>query len=225
MAIIEMNYPMRPWLCNVFLWVAFCAEAAVSDISRIYKAPVSLTAIEHCQGGGCAVSQTITLSTSDWQKIEAVFALQVNQPNSDSPLEWERKNIAIAIGLLEELVGIKTGTASDRAGTFNNREFPGQMDCNDEAINTTTFIRLMQQQGLLKWHAVEDMRTRNFFFNGWPHTTAVIHENGSGKRFAVDSWFYDNGAPATIVPFEAWKAGYFPEDSPINHARRNLKND
>lgn len=215
---------MRPWLCSVLWLSAFNVEAAVSDISRIYKASVSLAAIEHCQGGGCAISQRIALTASDWQKIEAIFASPNHQVIENLTPERERKNIAIAIGLLEELVGIKTGTASDRAGTFNNRAFPGQMDCNDEAINTTTYIRLMQQYGLLKWHAVEDMRTRNFFFNGWPHSTAVIHENTSGQRFAVDSWFYDNGAPATIVPFETWKAGYFPENSPINHARRNLKN-
>jgi hypothetical protein len=204
---------MRPWLCSVLFWAAFSAEAAVSDISRIYKSPVSLDAIEVCQGGGCAVSQVINLKAEEWQKVASVFAMN---PDENLTPELERKKIAIGIGLLEGLVGTKTGTSGDRAGTFDNEDFPGQLDCNDEAINTTTYIRLMQQQGLLKWHVVEDMRTRNFFFNGWPHTTAVIHEHPSGKRFAVDSWFYDNGMPAAIVPFETWKAGYLPDDSPIN---------
>jgi hypothetical protein len=63
------------------------------------------------------------------------------------------------------------------------------------------------------------MRTRNFFFTGWPHSTAVIHEQISGNRYAVDSWFYDNGEPATIVPFDVWKSGYIPEDSPLSHVR------
>lgn len=91
------------------------------------------------------------------------------------------------------------------------------MDCNDEAINTTTYIRLMQYYGLIKLHEAEDMRTRSFFFNGWPHTTAVIHNKTTGERYAVDSWFYDNGIPATIVPFDLWKSGYIPLDSPVHN--------
>jgi hypothetical protein len=35
----------------------------------------------------------------------------------------------------------------------------------------------------------------------------------------VDSWFYDNGEPATIVPFDVWKSGYIPEDSSLSHVR------
>ncbi len=214
-----MNYPMRPWLCSVFLGAALSAEAAVSDISRIYKSPVSLNAIEICHGGGCAASETVAITANEWQKIEAIFAANT-QANETLTPELEREKISTAIGLLEGFVGAKTGTAGDRAGTFDNADFPGQLDCNDEAINTTSYIRLMQQQGLLKWHAVEDMRRRNFFFNGWPHTTAVMHEINTGKRFAVDSWFYDNGMSATIVPFEVWKDDYVPEDSPIRLPHR-----
>lgn len=189
----------------------------MSDISRIYKSPVSLAHIEICFGGGCAESRIIALTPREWQQVEAIFNSPT--PSSLTP-ETERKNIAQAIGLLERLIGEKTNTSSDRAGTFNNSDYPGQLDCNDEAINTTTYLRLMQQQGLIKLHAVEDLRTRNFFFTGWPHTTAVMHEATSGNRFAVDSWFYDNGKPATIVPFDVWKADYMPADSPIEQAHR-----
>jgi hypothetical protein len=208
-----MNYPIRLSLCSSLLLTTLQAAAAVSDVSRIYKSPVSLARFEVCFGGGCADSKVVGLSANEWQQVEKFFKPQA--PSSLSP-ETERKNIAQAIGLLERLVGEKTGTAKDRAGTFDNGDIPGQMDCNDEAINTTTYIRLMQQQGLIKLHASEDLRTRNFFFTGWPHTTAVIHEVATGKRFAVDSWFYDNGAPATIVPFEDWKANYVPADSPLH---------
>ena len=52
-----------------------------------------------------------------------------------------------------------------------------------------------------------------------PTRAAVIHEIATGERFAVDSWFYDNGHAATIVPFVTWKANYQPEDSPIGKAR------
>jgi hypothetical protein len=46
------------------------------------------------------------------------------------------------------------------------------------------------------------------FFKGWPQTIAIIHDKTTGERYAVDSWFYDNGSPATMVPFDVWKDGY-----------------
>ena len=33
----------------------------------------------------------------------------------------------------------------------------------------------------MQFHEVEDMRTRNFFFTGWPHTTAVIRDIKTGE--------------------------------------------
>ncbi|WP_292842518.1 hypothetical protein [Methylotenera sp.] len=195
------------------LLTALTAEAAVTDISKIYHEVPTLQAFDVCYGGGCAEVRRVALSQDEWKKVSAIFASLVD----DSMLnpESERSRIARAIGFLETIIGTKIGTSSDRAGTFNNSKFPGQLDCNDEAINTTTYLRLMRHYGLVKLHEVEDTRTRNFFINGWPHSTAVIHEIASGNRFAVDSWFYDNGIPATIVPFEVWKSGYIPADSPI----------
>jgi hypothetical protein len=105
------------------------------------------------------------------------------------------------------------------AGTFFDGKLAGQQDCNDEAINSTTYMRLLKINGYMPLHEIEDTRTRNFFFTGWPHTTAVIREIKTGERYAVDSWFYDNGHVATIVSFKQWKANYQPEDSPINKPR------
>ena len=164
-----------------------------------------------CTGGGCAEIKHVSLTDEEWQVIANIFANAVVVSNA----EQERNMISEAIGVFETFIGEKTGTATDLAGTFGNSDYPGQLDCNDEAINSTTYMRLMRQNGLIKLHEVEDMRTRNFFFTGWPHSTAMIHETATGERYAVDSWFYDNGLPATIIPFAEWKSGYVPEDSPV----------
>jgi len=193
------------------------ATAAISDITTIYRQTPSLQAVDICHGGGCAQMQRVALSDDEWLQVSTIFA-----DSADTQLpaaEHERQQIAQAVGVLESLIGIKTGTSTDRAGTFNNASYPGQLDCNDEAINTTSYLRLLRRYDLMKYHAIEDMRTRNFFFSGWPHTTAVIHEIASGERYAVDSWFYDNGDAATIVPFAMWKSGYTPADSPIGRSR------
>ncbi|MGQ0443229.1 MAG: hypothetical protein ACT4OH_07270 [Methylophilaceae bacterium] len=187
--------------------------AGLEEINRIFRQQPTLSKFEICQGGGCALAKQTSLNEEDWQQITPLFT------PSPRNAEEERGQVSRAIGLLEELVGDEVGTASDRAGTFDNSDYTGQQDCNDEAINSTTYLRLLQQNGFLQFHEIEDMRTRNFFFTGWPHTTAVIREVKSGIRYAVDSWFYDNGHPATIVPFQQWKANYQPEDSPVGKSR------
>jgi hypothetical protein len=191
------------------------ALAEFADIQRIYRQVPNLNQFEICQSGGCAKVTLLALNDADWQPIEAIFSQHAHSA------EMERDQISKAIGLLEALVGHKAGTSEDRAGTFDNSDYAGQQDCNDEAINTTTYMRLLKQAGYMVYHEIEDMRTRNFFFTGWPHTTAVIREIKTGERFAVDSWFYDNGHPATIVPFNRWKANYQPEDSPIGKPRKD----
>lgn len=185
-------------------------HAEMADINRIFRQTPSLDRMEVCHGGGCARLAQTQLTQAEWDQITRLFA-----PKPEDAAR-ERILIAHAIGKLEMLVGAKTGTSGDKAGTFNNSQYPGQLDCNDEAINTTTYLRLMVQAGLVKWHVVEDTRTRHFFFSGWPHTTAVIKQTDSSQSYAVDSWFYDNGHAATIVPFESWKDGFVPEDSPVS---------
>lgn len=185
----------------------------MADVSRIFHQTPQLNQFEVCQGGGCAEVSKTSLTTLEWSAVSGIF----NHPAINA--EDERKKIAQAIGVMEELVGRKVGTSSDRAGTFDNAGYSGQQDCNDEAINSTTYMRLLKQQGLMPLHEIEDIRTRNFFVTGWPHSTAVIREIKSGERYAVDSWFYDNGLAATIAPFSLWKSGYIPDGSPIGKAR------
>jgi hypothetical protein len=193
-------------------------HADMADVNRIFHQKPTLNQFEICQGGGCYEADKVSLSDAEWLPVKKIFSASANSA------EDERKKIALAIGVLEDIVGKKIGTSGDLAGTFDNSAYKGQQDCNDEAINSTTYMRLLQQKGYFKFHEIEDMRTRNFFFTGWPHTTAVIHENKTGDRFAVDSWFYDNGHPATIVPFAQWKDNYKPADSPIGKVREKQTN-
>jgi len=218
-----MSYPTPRLFCKLLLGLSLLiplsSQASIADITRIYKQTPKLEAFEICTGGGCAEIKQVAVTVDEWQVINTIFEDAI--PTKDAVLE--RRHIAEAIGALEKIVGAKTGTSTDRAGTFDNSRYPGQLDCNDEAINSTTYMRLMYQHGLIKLHVVEDMRTRSYFLFGWPHSTAVIHELATGERYAVDSWFYDNGYPATIVPFASWKSGYFPADSPIQKGRSEVK--
>ena len=204
--------------CSIVLFSPTLARADLSDISRIFHQTPQLNAFEICQGGGCAQISKTSLTQLEWNAVTRIFNVQAKSASEDKELA-ERQKIAQAIGMLEDLVGQKIGTSADLAGTFFNGSLTGQQDCNDEAINSTTYMRLLKANGFMPLHEIEDTRTRNFFFTGWPHTTAVIREIKTGERYAVDSWFYDNGHAATIVTFKQWKANFQPEDSPINKPR------
>lgn len=213
-----MSYPISRLFskfCIGFLTFLFTlnAKADLSDMSRIFRQTLNLAAFEVCYGGGCAEIKKLSLTNEEWQKVSAIFDKAVIDAAQ------ERQLIGKGIAQLEAIVGEKIGTSNDLAGTFYHGPLSGQQDCNDESINSTTYMRLMHLAGLLKWHQIEDTRTRNFFFNGWPHSSAVIRDTSTNTQFAVDSWFYDNGVPPVIVPFKEWKAGYRPVDTPIDHPR------
>lgn len=189
------------------------AQADLSDITRIFRQTPTLGQFEVCQGGGCLETNQLSINDAEWGNVLLIFKVKA------SSAEEERGKVAKAMGEFERIVGAKNGTKSDLAGTFFDGKLTGQLDCNDEAINTTTYMRLLKSNGLMQFHEIEDIRTRNFFFTGWPHTTAVIRDIKTNERYAVDSWFYDNGKPATIVNFAKWKANYRPDDSPIGNVK------
>jgi len=157
-----------------------------------------------CHDNGCAQMDVIGLQPEHWRTIVSLFT-----PRAGNAAE-ERMLIATAIQYLERVVGRLTGTDQDIAGTFEGLGKPGQMDCLDEATNTTSYLLMMQNEKLLTHHVVREPVTRGWFLFGWPHSAASIEETDSGRRFAVDSWFEDNGRLPHIIPMSAWRNGWKP---------------
>lgn len=159
-----------------------------------------------CHGNTCAKRARISLSASDWDHVRAVL----KQPPRDASME--RVRIAEAVALLENLVGLMTGTDVD-LGKDDGMGRPGQLDCIDESINTTVYLTMLQNDGLLRFHSVEGQATRGPFtglLTQWPHSTSVMRETESGTEYAVDSWFLANGEPPYIVPMSEWWRGWRP---------------
>lgn len=210
----HLAHRLIPYFLSIILAaLSFSAQADLNNVTRIFHQTPTLGQFEVCQGGGCLETNQLSINDAEWRGVMQIFNSKATSA------EEERLQIAKAIGEFERIVGSKNGTAADLAGTFFDGKLAGQLDCNDEATNTTTYMRLLKSNGFMQFHEIEDTRTRNFFFTGWPHTTAVIRDIKSGERYAVDSWFYDNGKPATIVAFAKWKANYKPDDSPIGKVR------
>jgi hypothetical protein len=157
-----------------------------------------------CFGHSCSVVVTVGVSTDDWQMVRALFREPAASP------EAERVRIATAIAAMESVVGALTGTWRDYGGDVKGFARPGQMDCVDEANNSTTYLRMFARDGLLQWHSVGPIMKRGHLLWGIPHATAVIIDISTAEWWAVDSWFQDNGMPPYIVPYVTWQDGWRP---------------
>jgi hypothetical protein len=159
-----------------------------------------------CFDHSCTTVVTDSLTQDEWE-----MATQALHKPAATAAD-ERLAIASAIAIFEEIVGRHTGTYRDKGRNLRGFGQPGQLDCIDESTNTTTYLRLLERGGLLHYHRVLERSTRFGLFVGMPHTTAVIEDTGTGDRYAVDSWFRDNGQPPYIARLDIWKAGGEPPE-------------
>ena len=187
-----------------------CANELYSDLHYYMKekklpAP-SETSFPHCEGYGCPTYKNVELNESDWKRIERAFGSKAKNAYQ------EREKIARTIGEFERVVGPITGTDVDQRGTFV-KTGKGQLDCVDESTNTTVYLMLLKQKGLLPFHEIEQPQVRWPIVSGrgWMHQTAVITEKETGEQFVVDSWFEDSGVNPWIVSLEAWRNGWHPD--------------
>ncbi|MBU0799592.1 MAG: hypothetical protein KKA05_01175 [Alphaproteobacteria bacterium] len=176
---------------------AYLAKKGVTDAVTIEKFP-------HCHGYGCRHVVNVKLSKRDWRAIEKPL-------RSIHSAAEEREGIKRSIAEFEKRVGDLTGTEQDRGGTYVDVGTM-QHDCVDESVNTTIYLALLTQKKRLKFHEVGTPTARTIFTSGalGPHQTAVIAETKTGARFAVDSWFHDNGVMPEIVPLNEWIGGWRP---------------
>jgi len=198
---------MRRLFYSVLLLLPLLAQADADVMTRVLKEAPTPQRFSFCWGGTCAGVLQVGLSEAEWDEVRELF-----RDASPRDAGEERALLPDAIALLERLVGPKTGTDGDRAGTYGNSAYPGQLDCNDETTNTTSYLKMMIADGLIRFHHVLDTTTRGFLIFG-RHSTAVIADNASGARYAVDAWFYDNGQPAVVLPLAVWHGGWKPGDS------------
>ncbi len=158
-----------------------------------------------CHAYGCRKQTKYRFSEAEIAELGAIFKKW--RTKADTP-EEERRGVAYAIGWIEARVGERIGTASDRPGMdFSASGDPTQQDCVDEATNTTSYLTMMRTAGLIRHHAVATPFAKENYLRGvagWTHWTAVLTENGTGKRFAVDSWIYANGENPAVVPADQW---------------------
>ncbi len=190
----DIFYVVRMFRVDLILTgLLYLTCLSVAKITVAAPAPFFSCTDYHCDEG-----QTVHLSDRQWQSVRDLF-----QEPAASP-EQEREQIRSAIAMLESAVGGITGTWRDLGKNAAGAGQPGQLDCISESKNTTTYLRLLETDGLLKWHSVEPREVRTLLV--FSHWSAVIKERSSGERYVVDSWFLDNGEPPYIQTLADWKS-------------------
>jgi hypothetical protein len=177
--------------------------------SEFRVSPPQVNRIEVCHAYTCQMKTPYTFSKSEIIKISGIMR---RVKRSDTPAE-ERRAIAYAVAHMETTVGKKVGI-KDRPGMdFVSSGDPTQQDCVDEATNTTSYLLVLQSNGLLKHHVVRTPMAKDNMIKGvlkgkpveyWPHWAAVIEEKKTGQRWAVDSWPFKMGENPGVDKVEDW---------------------
>jgi len=181
-----------------------CASQSQSDATAWYNGQDAVAPKNNrvyvCHSFGCARKTPVDFSNRDLARLKSILASGRGSP------EEERAAIARAVSWQEKRVGHVVGSSNDVGGfDMHNAGVVGQMDCIDEASNTTSLLLIAEKKGLLRHHKVASPVARGFFLDGrYPHATATIKEKKTGTAFAVDSWPDANGVPPQIKPLDIW---------------------
>jgi hypothetical protein len=150
-----------------------------------------------CYDFGCKSTQEIQFDPAQWLEIRMIF--------EQRPLDSaeEKQAIRLAIAAMERFSGEITGTDQDKGGNYPGSDIPRQMDCIDESTNTFQYLVALEQLNLLKWHRVGQKDRRIVWLA--THWTATVTELNGESKFAVDSWYRDNGELPFVQPLADWR--------------------
>ena len=150
-----------------------------------------------CYNYDCNRTAHVRPAAGEWQTVVNQFT-----PPARSAVE-ERDMIRRAIAVLEHIAGTQTPTFRDRGRNPIVDDWPGQMDCIDESMNTKRYLDLLQERNLLRWHRVADRayRAPHLFDQHW---AGQIIELETLDSYIVDSWFLDNGNMPYIQALNNW---------------------
>lgn len=191
---------------------------------------LSASAVERvsvCFNYGCLAQAEVVFAESQIDEIARLLRAATTP-------EQERAELAVAVGRLLGWAGKQTPISADRGGNYADMDAYGKMDCIDHSTTTTRLLRMIESRGLLHFHRVLDPALRHRFLV-FDHYSAMIEEkakeasdcgcdgetvdeaatpgDAAPRRFVVDTWFFDNGHPAVVMPLARWQAGESPNEN------------
>jgi hypothetical protein len=192
--------PLRLALAFLLLAVTVEGAFAVNWFSRGHGRAPEMDRIFICHNYTCRMVTPVRFSAEDIAEIAG--DLQGDTGSAAAELQA----ISQAVQTFERIVGQRIGTSNDLPGMQFGQGTPDQMDCMDEATNTTALLVFLSAHGYLRYHTVREPASRGFFLDGrYPHATAVVSVNSSGEKWAIDSWPRANAEPPVIQPLPEWR--------------------
>ena len=155
-----------------------------------------------CYNYGCYARAPVNYSEAQLERLHQALAAAADA-------KAEREAISAVIGRMYAIAGEQTPVWRDKGGNYADGGENGKMDCIDHSTNTSAFLRLLEARGWLRFHDVLQpvMRRRLLISEHW---AARIRERQTQAVYVVDSWFFDNGHPALVLPVKDWLAGKTP---------------
>ncbi len=188
------------------------SDLSSTYIDRYARPNPTPAAFTECHGFGCAEVSSVSLSRQQWRRVAAVFHPRAANARA------ERRQIAHAIALMQRLVGAQTGTGVHQWTHQNmyikpNFGDPTQLDCIDEAVNTYTYMTMMERAHLFRFHRVAELAYAGLPTDANPRNGAAIQEKASGEYFVVDPSLVDFAVPPPVIPLKVWTGSWPPKIS------------
>lgn len=162
--------------------------------------PPSAEAMTICYGFVCRRRATLDFTASDQKELTQILAA------GKASAAAERAAVQKAVVWFDKRVGPIVGTTNRVANAdIRSGAAAGNFDCWDSTRNTSSFLFVLQEWGLLKHHTVGNPRYRgNILALQLPHNTAVLVEKESKIEWVVDMWTTKYLQPPDVMLVETW---------------------
>lgn len=181
------------------LFVSACSGGAGLNLGQYPDPDAAYDHFDYCHGYGCTKKIRLGFSEYEWKQISKIFKTPAKEATA------ERARIGEAIALMENYTGKLAGTEDDLAKAPLRRKSYYELDCIDETINTTKYLKFMADANFLKFHRVSAPAFRGLNNGMYPHNTAVVIESGTNTPYVIDSYLYANGIYPDIRKLESWR--------------------
>jgi hypothetical protein len=162
--------------------------------------PPTEDAMTICYGFVCRRRATLDFTAADKAELTKILAA------GKASAVAERAAVQKAVVWFDKRVGPMIGTSNRLANAdIRSGAAAGNFDCWDSTRNTSSFLFVLQEWGLLKHHSVGNPRYRgNILAMQLPHNTAVLVENESKIEWVVDMWTTKYLQPPDVMLVETW---------------------
>lgn len=162
--------------------------------------PPSAQRMTVCYGFVCRRREILDFTPGDRNALTQIMA------TGRASAAAERAAVQKAVVWFDRRMGPILGT-NKRIAKADFRYFDDKhnYDCWDTTRNTTSLLLVLQQWGLLKYHAVGDPHYRgNALVLQTPHNTAVLVEHATRVEWVVDMWTRSYAQPPDVMTVQKW---------------------